>query len=1236
MPNGKQTVIDNMRRIAEIQNRYVAAEEEIHELFMQDVSFIDKEGNEVHMNKEDCIKEFNRRDEDMIYGETYRSPTHQTVHICEYCYANGISPAEMLYMHEHPESEEAKNTKGRIANLKNSFFKMIKDNDLETAADVMTNVLEQVVDSRDVFFKKDMNFDDIVNNYSTLRIAQRGTMTYGQTFGNSYNLPKMKFVNDYADKRLRRKGCSGIDAGTILLSGEILMSPIKDDPDDQKFIEKNWETLANYKVYLDYVNELHEVSTDQLTKQPMPGDSGLYPVNQIMVIEGTQGWYQWFDRREDENDVAIRTMKDDVLEALANVGTRVPVFESPYKEFNRKVDKDIASLISKFPFEYSESKEDKEDAQLPLSYWNEGKRRPMDINYKGCVEDRVNKNFGAIKQAEVLGTFISDEKKRETYEKLVNVWKGMVDDEIESSEKTRKLMSLSNAVRNKLAMTSEDDPEYESLSTLNERAQEMTMRFGNGSGAHTILDPFRETFRVIWEKGPMDRKALEDKILTNDAGEKVQAFLDILKGNGIEEKDFFDLVEDLNHNKPEKNHAVISLDGIRDEEMALLCGKGEKGYPTKLTTAQASFLDDNFYFMKNNFFPASYENRLKEEGKDIYDCLYVNGLPLRKAYSMPPTSNYKEDATTLKRKFMLDVLNNADVRLDNGHGIEPIEVKVSENLEKTEQAMVASGINIPKEFADLSADEQRDFCNREKEGLKREGKEKDFIKNHLDTYDTYKNISLPIYENTDVMKISCADLSEAFVASVDKVGKMSVDARKKFNKTEIGKSASDSSYAISKMVESDVIGNIDSQMIFDVPYLKELGIVSPTDMILFDGKQRQEYLNSIGKGDKKNSFQSHQNITNAFFDGKTHVDCIRVGFDENGRLKLNTSELQFDMSTTAVKGKEKIAKRLETLYNAPGREERLKKVTGKFAARLELANAVKERMERKPVLDDINKPGLRPDEIISKIIAMEGKDPEIQEMLVGFKALNGTDPNVSVEEANLRDNVYAKVSGDMDKYFKSYKDEKIYDYAKILDGYTKNVDRENLSPDMKQFVEAADLCNEKMKQLLVEPTKEEFAAKNELLSLKPELYDMMEKFEPLEASQKNKTPFKALSDSIKELKDLGPEYPSLSETAIYREQLKEIKKQANEYLGWAGKPGLFSSGKTQERYKYVNDLIKFADKQIEMIDKDVKILNGTEYAKEERTLLTKEERKIGNEKDIKLTKAVEPGKAPSKEKFEKN
>ena len=877
-----------------------------------------------------------------------------------------------------------------------------------------------------------------------------------------------------------------------------------------------------------------------------------------------------------------------------------PFFESPYKEFNRNVDKEINALTSEFPFEYVESKKEKEEAQLPLSYWNEGKRRPMDTNYKCCVEDRVNKNFGAIKQAKVLGNFITDDKKRETYEMLVKVWQGMIDDEIESSEKSRKLMSLSNAIRNKFAMTSEDDPEYEKISALNEKAGEMTMRFGNGSGAYNILDPFRETFRIIWEKGPMDRKALEDKILTNDAGEKVQAFLDILKGNGIEEKDFFDLVEDLNHNKPEKNHAVISLDGIKDEEMALLCGKGEKGYPMELTTAQASFLDDNFYFMKNNFFPASYENKLKEEGKDIYDCLYVNGLPLRKAYSMHVTADYRENVITLKRKFMLDVLNNADVRFDNGHSIEPIEVKVSENLEKTEKAMVDAGINIPEAFDNLSAGEQRDFCNKEKEALKREGKEKDLIKNRLDTYDTYKNISLPIYDKSDVLKISCADLSEAFVTSVDKVGKMSVDARKQFDKTEYGKSACESSYAISKMVEGDVLGNVDSQMVFDVPYLKELGITTTADMILFDGKQRQEYLNSIGKGDKKNAFQSHQNITNAFFDGKTHVDCIRVGFDENGRLKLNPSELQFDMSTTNVKGSEKLATRLETLYNAPGREERLKKVTGKFAARLELANAVKERMERKPVLDAVNRPGFYPVEIISKIIAMEGKNPEIQEMLVGFKALNGSDSNLSAEEANLRDNVYATVSSNMDKYFKTYKDEKIYDYAQILDDYTKKVNRENLSPEMKKFVEAADLCNEKMKLLLVEPTKEEFVAKNELLSMKPELYDMMEKFEPLEASQKNKSPFKALSDSIKELKELGPEYPSLAETALFREQLKEIKKQAERYLDWAGKPGFFSSKKTVNRYEFVNDLIQFSDTMIERIEKDVKILNGVEYVHEER------------------------------------
>ena len=85
-----------------------------------------------------------------------------------------------------------------------------------------------------------------------------------------------------------------------------------------------------------------------------------------------------------------------------------PFFESPYKEFNRNVDKEINALTSEFPFEYVESKKEKEEAQLPLSYWNEGKRRPMDTNYKGCVEDRVNKNFGAIKQAKVLGNFITE------------------------------------------------------------------------------------------------------------------------------------------------------------------------------------------------------------------------------------------------------------------------------------------------------------------------------------------------------------------------------------------------------------------------------------------------------------------------------------------------------------------------------------------------------------------------------------------------------------------------------------------------------------------------------------------------------------------------------------------------------------------------------------------------------------------------------------------------------------
>lgn len=1213
MRKDKRILMEKLRALETLQKRYREADLELLDLFMTDVSFKDKDGNTVTMTPEDCTNELNRKDGNMVYKETWRGKVQKYTHMHQFCYSKGMLPSDIVYMHENPNTEKSAEIRAKINTYKNEFFKMIKENDIDKACESTADLMNIISEKRDVYYKKNMTFDDVIDNFEDFYLSNCSTMTYGQTFGSHSDSPNFVKVNEIYDKKYGKdKGkADSASVGGLMLLGEYLLPIISPNPDDEKFFSQNTPNLQEYynlfessEKYGDMPLEKMGTVENEVTTEPTTIDKA------IMGL----GWAKSAERKVSYGkSIPFRTkgvLTNEAMHGLAEIGTNSKIYVSPITKKTEELQSKVRKYYNTFEPAFSESKEQYKTNQLGSFYKSDG-HLTMDVNMDGIADEKITKNVMAIKKAKVFATFIKDEQKKEKFNKIVNVWEELLEDEKDNGVVTRSYLDFENKLdveilRRKIAGKNTDN-----LNAIKEEISREKDSLGRGSQADGIFDLLRSFESLAWEK----EQQSDEKISGKFADGNFDVLKKILADNDISEEDFFDVVKDLNRNRPEFDHAVISFDGVSDEELAKVTGLGANAYPMKMSAFLANTLDDNFYFLKDNFMTPEYEESLSKEGKDIYDCLYVNGVPLRKAYGIAPSLDYKNDASILKRKFMLDVLNKADVRFDNGKSIEPIEVSFNEkNLPLTKAAYDKTEISVPDAFKNLSEEEKKAKVLSEKEAFTRSDREKDFIQFHEGYADNNKQGGIAAFEESEFLNVSGIDSPQAFSERLERIRQEDFENP---DESELFEGEVDDNYR--NLIDA-IYGGQDSKNHLYGNCLEGIGIKDINQSLFFDGKTFDEYCDENGFDRTGwDRFQKRTMALSLLFDDKTHVDVVRLGADENGKLKVFTSEVKLD--TTGLSAEKKQS--LEALYAEPGREERHKKISGSFINKLEKVNIMKDNLESIAIVkDESQKTNVTLQLAVAKAIAIL-REPEKANEIAGYTRVLSAEKEGPEEKIAFKKNFFDPIEVHVENYVKDGKfDGTMYDYKAALGKFVTTVDRSNMTPEMKNLVDVADIYYKDLKGALKEPSRAAFEAKKELMNLNVESHEFFDRFGPLVASAKNKTPFRKLSDAIEELRGMDPAYPSISESALYREQLKDIRNLAQEYIDWAGKPGIFSSKKTEQRYEFVNNLIHFADTKIETIETDAKILNGVEYAHEERELVSLDELG-GNESkhtDKKVTK----------------
>lgn len=553
---------------------------------------------------------------------------------------------------------------------------------------------------------------------------------------------------------------------------------------------------------------------------------------------------------------------------------------------------------------------------------------PSDSNTNGIHEGHFKKKAALIKEYETLGNAIPDPDLRKYYRDLAMCWRldykdisRIFDVRVKTNFILSELFTLRELYGDNPAIVEEIDK------LIKEFQRIMARR--NDYAYDCVMDGYEELFKSIWDDGSEKKKT--DEISMADVGRKY--FYDALHDHGYEPEavaNAFKAIKDLDI---KKDKPLFYVDGFNDET-ALTYTKSNGIYTMDIErdTLTAGFSFDNFNTFVKTWFDKDTLDSLHKEGRDCFDCLFVDGQSLRERYNQEFASDYRESCSEISIRFLSDVLNGQTIHMIKDGKFVEVDVEVNkDNLPKTyaEYLNAKEKARRTNQFLSYTDEEKENLLKASLEKTKnREMREKNIIFAGALFFDYSGNAKYMPLPQKNGAKVAMGAYMPSIFSKAKKVHDsheyniLGLEEREDIAKLAKAIITNASYYEAHKNTTAD-----------KYPMGKEMGFKNNRELVYIDGVPAREYLRK--KYSEAELTERYEEIFDTelvyLLSSEKHtIDVLCVGKNEFGKTSAKFVEMLPD--TVA---KEDLAKReerhnkmlapfdLEKLAKNAGRKERM-------------------------------------------------------------------------------------------------------------------------------------------------------------------------------------------------------------------------------------------------------------------------------------------------------------------------
>ncbi len=306
--------------------------------------------------------------------------------------------------------------------------------------------------------------------------------------------------------------------------------------------------------------------------------------------------------------------------------------------------------------------------------------------------------------------------------------------------------------------------------------------------------------------------------------------------------------------------------------------------PEDLTLDQRAFavqnLDDNLEMI----FPQEEVDRLKAQGKDVFDLIYIDGQSLNERYSLLTEGRpYYSAQEAMKCQLMVELMNGRDVQMvvpmRDGYRVIPVQAFGEDSRVPISDRRIPSPYTAEQLIQRIDASQRRLEERTPNEIARAEGRMRQ---------------NRPIY--TRMPQLSGENVLNGrvnFYGNEHDVAKR--EALFRMGSAPLTKTLADSDMVTAGSgAFQDIFTRFTETSELEHPIYKQMQVREIGDLLYIDGLPAKEYLAKRGcPGLTGRKLEA--GIAAVMMSGEHHVDMAKVGMDERGNFTVQVSEVRGDL-----------------------------------------------------------------------------------------------------------------------------------------------------------------------------------------------------------------------------------------------------------------------------------------------------------------------------------------------------